>query len=263
MGRWLSPDWSKNPQGVPYADYTNPQTLNLYSYVGNNPLALLDPDGLETVIYADASCMIYTYDWYTHEKNGDLVVHNSTDSFGSGCDTLQTSVNGQYVHNLPIKQLKLPTQKWCDAHQAPTDFVDSHMGEASDLAGALQTAPANILGQAANESGWGSGNVTRQTNNYFGLLAGKAFSGNATGEWYDAGNNNTYETYADPGFANSGTAWANSWAGHRVRGVQSAADFDKAINAGNRYNSEKLQGTDYSSRLFGATKTVLNAIQCP
>ena len=45
MGRFLSPDWSKNPQGVPYANYANPQSLNLYSFVGNNPLTLTDADG--------------------------------------------------------------------------------------------------------------------------------------------------------------------------------------------------------------------------
>ena len=45
MGRWLSPDWSKTPEGVPYADLTNPQSLNLYGYVLNNPLAKPDLDG--------------------------------------------------------------------------------------------------------------------------------------------------------------------------------------------------------------------------
>ncbi len=44
-GRFLSPDWSKNPQGVPYADFTNPQSLNLYSYVQSNPLTHIDADG--------------------------------------------------------------------------------------------------------------------------------------------------------------------------------------------------------------------------
>lgn len=44
-GRFLSPDWSKNPQGVSYADSTNPQTLNLYQYMRNNPLGGVDPDG--------------------------------------------------------------------------------------------------------------------------------------------------------------------------------------------------------------------------
>jgi RHS repeat-associated protein len=44
-GRFLVPDWSKNPQGVPYADFSNPQSLNLYGYVANNPLSKTDKDG--------------------------------------------------------------------------------------------------------------------------------------------------------------------------------------------------------------------------
>jgi hypothetical protein len=45
MGRWMTPDWAKTPEGVPYADLSNPQSLNLYEYVGNNPLSRFDPDG--------------------------------------------------------------------------------------------------------------------------------------------------------------------------------------------------------------------------
>jgi RHS repeat-associated protein len=45
QGRWTSPDWSPTPQAVPYADLTDPQTLNLYSYVRNNPLSRADADG--------------------------------------------------------------------------------------------------------------------------------------------------------------------------------------------------------------------------
>jgi RHS repeat-associated protein len=45
MGRFMSPDWSKGPQAVPYADLENPQSLNLYAYVGNNPLTQVDADG--------------------------------------------------------------------------------------------------------------------------------------------------------------------------------------------------------------------------
>jgi RHS repeat-associated protein len=41
-GRWLSPD----PSGLYYADPTNPQSLNLYSYVRNNPLIGTDPTGM-------------------------------------------------------------------------------------------------------------------------------------------------------------------------------------------------------------------------
>jgi RHS repeat-associated protein len=45
MGRFMSPDWSAKEEPVPYAKLDDPQTLNLYSYVGNNPLTKTDPDG--------------------------------------------------------------------------------------------------------------------------------------------------------------------------------------------------------------------------
>jgi len=44
-GRFLSPDWSAKVQPVPYAKLGDPQSLNLYSYVRNNPLSRNDPDG--------------------------------------------------------------------------------------------------------------------------------------------------------------------------------------------------------------------------
>src|ERR1700733_10053796 len=45
MGRFMSPDWSAQEEPVPYAKLDDPQTLNLYSYVENNPLWKPDPDG--------------------------------------------------------------------------------------------------------------------------------------------------------------------------------------------------------------------------
>jgi RHS repeat-associated protein len=44
-GRFLSPDWSSVPAPVPYANLTNPQTLNLYSFVVNNPGSFTDLAG--------------------------------------------------------------------------------------------------------------------------------------------------------------------------------------------------------------------------
>ena len=44
-GRFLSPDWSASDDPVPYAKLDNPQTLNLYAYVRNNPLVEIDTDG--------------------------------------------------------------------------------------------------------------------------------------------------------------------------------------------------------------------------
>ena len=62
LGRFLSADDSGNdPDPVPYAEFENPQSLNLNSYVQNNPISSLDPDGhdcLESATYtppADSS----------------------------------------------------------------------------------------------------------------------------------------------------------------------------------------------------------------
>jgi RHS repeat-associated protein len=45
FGRWLSADWSAVPVPVPYANLTNPQTLNLYSMVADDPESFADLDG--------------------------------------------------------------------------------------------------------------------------------------------------------------------------------------------------------------------------
>jgi RHS repeat-associated protein len=45
QGRFTTPDWSTMPQPVPYANLDDPQTLNLYAYVRNNPLSRRDLDG--------------------------------------------------------------------------------------------------------------------------------------------------------------------------------------------------------------------------
>jgi hypothetical protein len=50
MGRFMSPDFNDIPDSVPYADFDNPQSLNLYSYVRNNPLSSVDPDGHDCVV---------------------------------------------------------------------------------------------------------------------------------------------------------------------------------------------------------------------
>ncbi|HXX19881.1 MAG TPA: RHS repeat-associated core domain-containing protein [Candidatus Acidoferrum sp.] len=45
VGRWLSADWSSVPVPVPYANLANPQTLNLYAMVSDDPETFADLDG--------------------------------------------------------------------------------------------------------------------------------------------------------------------------------------------------------------------------
>ena len=54
FGRWTSPDWFAVPAPVPYANLTNPQTLNLYAMVSDNPETFADLDGHFLQAFADA-----------------------------------------------------------------------------------------------------------------------------------------------------------------------------------------------------------------
>src|SRR5271157_2851660 len=80
MGRFLSPDWSAKTQPVPYAKLDDPQTLNLYAYVGNNPLNRVDKDGHADVLAqckGKASCSVTVTDTvskYHQNKAGKEVL---------------------------------------------------------------------------------------------------------------------------------------------------------------------------------------------
>jgi RHS repeat-associated protein len=55
LGRFITPDWAAKPVAVPYAQYGNPQSLNLYSYAQNSPISTADLDG-----HCDAVCIFNT-----------------------------------------------------------------------------------------------------------------------------------------------------------------------------------------------------------
>lgn len=45
IGRFMTPDWAGRPTAVPYAVFGDPQSLNLYGYVRNDPVSRADADG--------------------------------------------------------------------------------------------------------------------------------------------------------------------------------------------------------------------------
>jgi lysozyme len=61
FGRWLSADWSNVPVPVPYANLTNPQTLNLYAMVSDDPETSADLDGHQTAGAQTSMCGVHIY----------------------------------------------------------------------------------------------------------------------------------------------------------------------------------------------------------
>jgi RHS repeat-associated protein len=99
-GRFLSPDWSVKHEPVPYAKLDNPQSLNLYSYVLNNPLRTTDPDG-----HADDPCKDKSDCYVTKDdKNKTMTVTQtstqttkSKDAQGNELSTTTRTTNTETV----------------------------------------------------------------------------------------------------------------------------------------------------------------------
>ncbi len=88
----MTPDWSKNPAGVPYADFANPQSLNLYAYVLNNPVTRVDADGHSTLVFDGETHTITLYS-KGGAKLGSFKAYNNVDSSRS----IGKLVNGTYA----------------------------------------------------------------------------------------------------------------------------------------------------------------------
>jgi len=109
----MSPDFTDDgldPAPVPWADYTNPQSLNLYAYTRDNPLSHADDDGHDVnVCSTDANghqqCQQISNAAYeaAQKNNGSLnvptldQVGNSKDANGNFTATSITDANGKSV----------------------------------------------------------------------------------------------------------------------------------------------------------------------
>ncbi len=147
MGRFLSTDYDDGwgPTAVPSADFENPQTMNLYSYVLNNPLTGTDPDGHDcvngsnaangTVSYISTSNPAdcgkgYTYvngtvdpNSFTY-KNGQLGFNISNYADGSGTAGSVTMTVGNQADPDTLKAGVFGSssaQTWTNANGAVTD----------------------------------------------------------------------------------------------------------------------------------------------
>jgi RHS repeat-associated protein len=102
IGRFMSPD----PSGLDLADWRDPQQLNLYSYVRNNPLTLTDPYGLDCAYLNNAGNGVESIDrnssggecadtgGYWVDQTADA---NSFHDNGNGFATMQNTNGTSYL----------------------------------------------------------------------------------------------------------------------------------------------------------------------
>ena len=103
-GRWLSPD----PAGWGAVDQTNPQSLDRYAYVLNNPMNAVDPLGLTCYVSSDGTWQD-DGDGSGCALTGQIVGDNSGDDGGTAANTL---INNDGANGAAISVTISMPQKW-------------------------------------------------------------------------------------------------------------------------------------------------------
>ncbi len=192
-GRFLSPDWSAKVQPVPYAKLDNPQTLNLYGYMQNNPLGGVDQDG---------HC-----DWCQKLWNGITGNGFQTNAQIAAANAPTTVTTTQGDGFLVDPGLNLEPQP-----NGEVDLGTSAVGVLSAAPGVVLGAPGLMLGLAAG--GVSSANdpsaLNLSINGAGGILGVASYVGEGTAV-------GTGATVAGVGVAVGAMAWsASNWVSTNV-----------------------------------------------
>ena len=172
LGRFVSADWSPTPIPVPYADFGDPQSLNLYSYVRNIPTTKVDGDGHCTGDNCkDVTVTVKTTTEAAFKAN--LPQKNGTYKTGvRGQLTIKVEYKGHPVRGLPLHEdvAAKTTRNGAPATNVnpikPTDAVTNADGKVGDKIALQLTTKTPVTPNVAagvNEEQTNNGYVHQQT----------------------------------------------------------------------------------------------------
>lgn len=147
MGRFMSPDWADKPEAVSYSDLSNPQSLNLYGYVNNNPLSKADKDGHcpECAVWADEALQ-----WVSETPAGQQVENWGMQGLAAGGALLGAALSGvggnaypSYYHGEFSDGSMLMKGNGSGNTSAPSGNSGSNTGSASGPEGPYKNTPEN------------------------------------------------------------------------------------------------------------------------
>jgi len=174
LGRFMTPDWAAKPIDVPYADFGNPQSLNLYSYVKNNPTTTRDEDGHcaedacigEGAVVAIATGVVFTAATIQYYRQNPDAGAALSAGASAAKQTLSNAIDkiGSFFH--PDNSGKAASPPGTTTTNVTTGTPGS-----TSQQGAVDTSPAQMAGgpKAANAPGvTAGGQATDQYGNKLG-----------------------------------------------------------------------------------------------
>jgi RHS repeat-associated protein len=150
-GRFMTPDWSNALQPVPYADLKNPQSLNLYGYVDDNPLSRSDEDGHEPCTvdgekHGSIWCWFHEHHLFgvetAAERKADQVNDARKFITANGFDLIK--VNGHWQPSSSSSDNDIASW-WKDYNDAYREGLNN---------GLSATGAFGLMGEALEASGW-------------------------------------------------------------------------------------------------------------
>ena len=122
FGRFMTPDWSAKVEPVPYAKMENPQSLNLYAYMMDNPVSGVDANGhwptwIHNLIYKKA---------LPHLTELQLKTIDNASHAVDDCWSCQSKAKA-YQHSM-----RAPGESVHDAVLKAQAFINQHLQTASN-----------------------------------------------------------------------------------------------------------------------------------
>lgn len=130
----MSPDWSAKVQPVPYAKLDDPQSLNLYAYVTNNPATGVDLDGHQQQISMTLDAELGMDGGDDDDDTPQTPASVASAAFARGVDPAQ-GIQSWIAHAFAQLWANYPTHAKYDSDPGAANSIWSHIGGGVDAFG--------------------------------------------------------------------------------------------------------------------------------
>ncbi len=145
LARFITPDWAAKAAAVPYAEFADPQSLNLYTYVRNIPTTKVDVDGHDLKVAPELHAKVDLHRTESTTFNAELAAHE-----GPGSPNLTIQVgptandpNGQPSTGITNSQAVPHIETISDPNEDSTHY--------GNYAGSTVTINSNQHGDAVDD----------------------------------------------------------------------------------------------------------------